>query len=138
MTEQRLAAAIAVLAAVGMCRGLWLHLVSEPRNDFRRERIDPRFERIKTLLPREGEVGYVSDEPAATGPSGVDAASAGTRMFEQAQYALAPLILRYDDTRAAVVVANLGDPSHLPEITAKNGLAVVAAAGPGLAVLRPR
>jgi len=138
VTQNRLAAAIVVLAAVGMCRGLWLHLVSEPLHDFRRERIDPRFEQVRPLLPPSGEIGYVTDQPAAIGPSGADAASPGTRRFEQAQYALAPLVLRYDDVRSAVVLADVGDPGRLDEIAAAKRLVVVAEAGPGLAVLRPR
>jgi hypothetical protein len=82
-------------------------------------------------------VGYVSDERVATGPVGIDASSAGTRLFEQAQYALAPLVLRYDD-HAPLVVANLADPAKLPEILLQKRLIVIAEAGPGIAVLRPQ
>jgi hypothetical protein len=138
VTAQRITAAVAVLAVVGMLRAGWLHFVSEPLHDFRRERIDPRYAAIKALLPRSGEVGYVSDERVATGPFGIDASSAGTRLFEQAQYALAPLVLRYDEDHAPLVVANLADPAKLPEILGQRRLIVIAEAGPGIAVLRPQ
>jgi hypothetical protein len=138
VTVQRITAAVAVLAVVGMLRTAWLHFVSEPLYDSRRERIDPRYAAIKALLPPSGEVGYVSDERVATGPVGIEASSPGTRLFEQAQYALAPLVLRYDDAGAPFVLANLADPSKLPELLRQRRLVVIAEAGPGTAVLRPR
>jgi hypothetical protein len=138
VTPQRITAAVAVLAVVGLLRASWLHFVSEPLHDFRRERIDPRYAAIKALLPPSGEVGYVSDERVAIGPVGIEASSPGTRLFEQAQYALAPLVLRYDDDRAPLVVANLADPAKLPAILWQRRLIVIAEAGPGIAVLRPQ
>ena len=138
MTRERITAAVAVLAAVGMLRSAWLHFVSEPLNDYRRERIDPRYAAVKALLPPSGEIGYVSDAPAATGPETVEATAVGTRLFEQAQYALAPLVLRYDQDRAPVVLANVVDPGTLAAIARERRLIVVAEPSPGTAVLRPR
>ena len=138
MTRERITAAVAMLAAVGMLRSGWLHFVSEPLNDFRRERIDPRYAPVKTLLPSMGEIGYVSDEPAATRPESVETTAVGTRLFEQAQYALAPLVLRYADDRAPFVLANLADPANLAAIARERRLVVVAEPFPGTAVLRPR
>ena len=136
-TRGRAAAAIAALSLVGFLRGGYLHLFSEPRNEPVRERIDARYQALKALLPPAGPVGYVSDEPAAARPED-NPSSPGTRLYEQAQYALAPLVLRYGDDRAEVVVANLLDPRRLQEVAQSHGLAVAAEAGPGLAVLHPR
>ena len=138
MTRERITAAVAVLATVGTLRSAWLHFVSEPLHDFRRERIDPRYVPVKALLPAQGEIGYLSDQPVATTPANVEATAPGTRLFEQAQYALAPLILRYDDDRAPFVLANLADPAKLPEIARGRRLLLVAEPSPGTAVLRPR
>ena len=138
MTRERITAAVAVLAAVGTLRSAWLHFISEPLNDFRRERIDPRYAPAKALLPSTGEIGYVSDEPVAVRPQSVETTAVGTRLFEQAQYALAPLVLRYDDDRAPFVLANLVDPSRLAAIARERRLVVVAEPFPGTAVLRPR
>jgi hypothetical protein len=138
VTRERITAAVAVLAAVGMLRSAWVHFVAEPLHDYRRERIDPRYAPVRALLPASGEIGYVSDAPAATGPTTIEATSAGTRLYEQAQYALAPLVLRYGDDRAPVVVANLADPAKLPEIVRERHLVLIAEPFPGTAVLRPR
>src|SRR5216683_727636 len=99
--------------------------------------IDARYAALRALLPPSGEVGYVSDLPAAVRLD-QDAGSLGTRLYLHAQYALAPLVLRYDDARAPLVIANLADPRRLQEVARERGLAVVAEAGPGLAVLRPK
>ena len=138
MTRERITAAVAMLAAVGMLRSVWFHFVAEPLHEYRRERIDRRYAPVRGVLPPSGEIGYVSDEPVATGPATVDTTTVGTRLFEQAQYALAPLVLRYDDDRAPLVLANLADPAKLPEIARERRLIVVAEPSPGTAVLRPR
>lgn len=136
MTPARIAAVIAALAAVGFCRTAYFHFSSEPR----RERpipgppIDDQFRALLPLLPREGEVGYVTDEPILTAP-GFEYQGAKQR-FLQMQYALAPLVLRYDDDRAPVVVANVADAAHLGEVLRAHGLVAVAQAGPATAVAR--
>jgi hypothetical protein len=130
-------AAVAALSLVGLLRGAYLHFVSEPMHEPVRERIDLRYARLKAMLPAGGAVGYVSDLPAARHPSD-NPSSPGTRLLEQAQYALAPIVLRYQDVGAPLVVANLDDPGRLQEVAQRYGLAVVVQAGPGLAVLRPR
>jgi hypothetical protein len=56
--------AMAVLAAVGILRILFLHFVSEPLHEPRRAPIDPRYEAVRRLVP-SGEAGYVSDLPVA-------------------------------------------------------------------------
>ena len=137
MTRERITAAVAVLALVGLLRSAWFHFVSEPLHDVRRERIDPRYAPVKALLPATGEVGYVCEVPMLPWPAGCDDSPVGNRMYEQAQYALAPLVLRYDERREPFVLANLADPARLPEVLQRTGLVLVAEPRPGTAVLRP-
>src|SRR5258708_2350053 len=99
--------------------------------------LDPRYAPLRAFLPPSGEVGYVSDLPVAVRVD-QDAGSLGTRLYLHAQYALAPLVLRYDDARSPLVIANLSDARRLPQIAQERGLSVVAVAGPRLAVLRPK
>lgn len=136
MNLRRVTAAFVALAAAGMLRIAWVHFVSEPLHDPPRPLIDPRYEGVRRFLP-SGEAGYVSDLPAAM-RLGDDKASAGTRMYLQAQYALAPVVLRYDDARAAVVIVNASDPARLDALLSERSLALVAQAGPGLAIARPQ
>ncbi len=136
MTPARIAAAIAVLAAVGFCRTAYYHFVAEPRHErpLPGPPIDDQFRALLPLLPRSGEVGYVTDEPILTTP-GFEYQGAKQR-FLQMQYALAPLVLRYDDDRAALVVANVADPARLGEVLRAHGLAAVAQAGPTTVVAK--
>jgi hypothetical protein len=136
VSRARLTAAMVALAAAGMLRILWLHFVSEPLHVPVRAPIDRRYEALRRLVP-SGVAGYVSDEPAGV-RFGQEGTPEGTRLYLQAQFALAPLVLRYDDASANVVIANLADPARLPEVLRQRGLALVAAAGPGMAVARPR
>ncbi|HEX4382679.1 MAG TPA: hypothetical protein VH083_07010 [Myxococcales bacterium] len=126
--------AVVALALVGLCRAGYFHLVAEPRFEPPRAHLDERFRRLKSLLPAQGPVGYLSDAlPAATQQD--DPAAPGTRLYEEAQFALAPLLLRNGDDQAQTVVAVLQDPAGLAALVRKHGLRVVAEAGPGLAVL---
>ncbi len=136
MTRRRITAAVAVLAAVGMARTAWLHFVSEPSHGAGRARIDPRYAAVRELLPASGRIGYVSDLPPAPrlGEMGDER---GTELYIQAQYALAPLVLRPDDSAAALVLANALDPHRVQQLAGERGLSVIAVAGPGVAVLRP-
>jgi hypothetical protein len=130
----RLEIAVVALAVVGLCRATYFHLVAEPRTEPRRAHLDDRFRALKALLPAQGEAGYLSDAPAAVTQQD-DPAVPGTRLYEEAQFALAPLLLRYGDDKAQVVVVSLRDPAGLAALARKHGLRVVAEAGPGLAVL---
>jgi hypothetical protein len=138
VTQARIAAAIVALAAVGTCRIAYFHFVSEPA----RERpipgppIDAQFSALVPLLPRSGEIGYVTDEAILLLP-GREFQGAKQR-FLQMQYALAPVVLRYGDDRAPLVVANVADPALLPDVLREHRLAVVAQTGPATAVARPR
>jgi hypothetical protein len=126
--------ALVVLALLGLCRASFFHLIAEPRTQPGRAHIDDRFQRLKALLPAQGEVGYLSDAPPATRQQ-EDPAAPGTRLYEEAQFALAPLVLRNGDDRARVVVANLRDPAGLAALARAHGLRIVAEGGAGLAVL---
>jgi hypothetical protein len=130
----RLEVAVVVLALLGLGRGAFFHLLAEPRTQPRRAHIDDRFRRLKELLPAQGEVGYLSDAAPAARPE-EDPTTAGTRLYEEAQFALAPLVLRNGDDTAQVVVANLLDPAGLAALAKAHGLRVAGEAGPGLAVL---
>ena len=136
MNPGRVTAALVLLAAAGILRILFVHFLSEPRREPRREPIDPRYQALRKLVPA-GEAGYVSDLPVAV-HLGDDAAGLGTRMYLMTQFALAPVVLRYDDAQAKVVIANVADPARLPEVLRQRSLALVAVAAPGLAVARPR
>jgi len=136
VSVRRVTAAIVALATVGMVRIVWLHFASEPTHEPLRMPIDQRYQALRSLV-HGAEAGYVSDLPAAM-RLGDDPATRGTRMYLQAQFALAPLVLRYDDARAPLVIANLADPEKLPELLQRRGLELVETAGPGLALARPR
>jgi hypothetical protein len=136
VSRRRLTAALVALSAIGMLRMLWLHFVSEPLHVPIRAPIDRRYEQLRRIVT-SGVAGYVSDEPASV-QFGREGTPEGTRLYLQAQYALAPVVLRYGDERAEVVIANLSNPARLPEVLRHHGLTVVAAAGPGIVVARPR
>jgi hypothetical protein len=126
--------AVVVLALLGLGRAGYFHLVAEPRFEPARAHLDDRFARLKALLPAQGSVGYLSDAPPAATQRD-DPAAPGTRLYEEAQFALAPLILRNGDDQAPGVIAVLQDPAGLAALAQRHGLRVVAEAGPGLAVL---
>jgi len=136
VSVRRVTAAIVALAAVGMVRIVWLHFASEPAHEPRRMPIDQHYQALRSLV-HGAEAGYVSDLPAAV-RLGEDPATRGTRMYLQAQFALAPVVLRYDDAQATVVIASVADPAGLAELLRQRSLELVAEAGPGLALARPR
>ena len=125
----RLAGALAALAVVGFCREAYFHFVSEPRFEPRRMRIDEKFSAVAERVPREGEAGYLSDDPIET--------EQGKRRFLEMQYALAPLVLRYGDVKAPLVLVNVADPSRLAELVARNGLVLEERVGVMFALARP-
>jgi hypothetical protein len=130
----RLEIAVVLLALLGLSRAAFFHLVAEPRTQPRRQHIDDRFGALKALLPAQGEVGYLSDAPPADRPD-EDPAAPGTRLYEETQFALAPLVLRNGDDRARLVVVNLLEPAGVAALAEAHGLRVLAEPGAGLAVL---
>lgn len=138
MTQARVAAVVAALALVGASRTAYFHFVSEPRHEWPipGPPIDGQFRKLRPLLPREGKVGYVTDEPMLKTP-GFEYQGAKQR-FLQTQYALAPLVMRYDEDRLPLVIANVAEADHLDSVLRDHGLSLIARVGPTMAVARPR
>ena len=136
VSRQRISALFAALAVVGMGRTAWFHFVSEPRHEPRRERIDTRYAPIKEFVG-PGQAGYLSDVPPTRGPIS-ESGTPGNRLYLQAQYALAPLVLRPGEDRLSQVVINVADPARVGELLRTHRLTLVVEPTPGVAVARPR
>jgi hypothetical protein len=134
----RMMKAAAALAVVGLCRGAYVHFVVEaPADLFRRHpAFDAEYQLLRNLLPTSGEIGYVTDVPILTRPG--REWQGPKQRFLQTQYALAPLILRYDDDRASLVLVNVSEAEHLDEMLRRHSLELVARVSPGLLLTRPR
>jgi hypothetical protein len=121
--------AVALLATVGIAREAYFHLVSEPiwelRATMRAPRAEQRYRAVRAALPRSGRVGYLSDEPVTTRPGAPAADEWGTWLYQEAQYALAPVVLVIGDTSTAVVLANLKRSDRLEAIARQHRLRVV-------------
>ena len=128
-------AAILLLAAVGLARMAWFHLAVETGLP-RRPSINDRYAAARALLPASGTIGYVSDRRVARTPAEYDA-SPGTRAYIEAQYALAPLVLRVGDDSAPRVLVVASDAAVLPALLDGRGLVPVAEIGHGLVLARP-
>lgn len=137
MSAARVAAVIAALSAVGLCRTAWFHFIVEPHVErpIPGPPIDDQFRALVPLLPRSGEVGYVTDEPILLQP-GRELQGAKQR-FLQMQYSLAPVILRYDQDRLPLVIVNVADPQRLSDVLRSHALTVVTQVAPNLAVAEP-
>jgi hypothetical protein len=134
-TRKRWVFALVLLGGIGLCRATYFHLFAESPHQAAWPRIDSRYSDLRAMLPANGIVGYISDQPVGIRPGGET--FPGTRLFLDAQYALAPLVLRYDDDRSAVVIADLADPRKLPDLLKGRRLSLVAEPHPGVALLRP-
>ena len=132
---RRATAAILALAAVGLARMAWFHLAVEPRSP-NPPPIDERYRPIRGALPLTGTIGYVSDRRVARTPSEYEV-SPGTRKYIEAQYALAPLILRVDDDRAPAVLVEAVDAAAAAALLDRRKLLPVADSGRGVVVARP-
>jgi hypothetical protein len=122
------ALAVGLLAAVGLLREAFFHLVSEPiwtlPAVIREPRAEERYRAVRAALPREGRVGYLSDEPVNVRPGVLAPDRWGTWLYQEAQYALAPVVLVVGDTGTDVVLANLKDPGRLDEVARTHRLRV--------------
>jgi hypothetical protein len=127
--------AVCALAGLGLGRSVWFHAVVESREP-RAARSDLRYEPARRLLAGSASAGYVSDEPVDVAPGEV-AHLPSTRRYQQALYALAPVVLRYGDDRAPLVLANLGDPARMESVLREHHLQAVALLAPDLAVAKP-
>jgi hypothetical protein len=67
----------------------------------------------------------VSDEAVTTRPGAPAPDEWGTWLYQEAQYALAPVVLVIGDTDTAVVLANLKRSDRLESIAREHGLRVV-------------
>jgi hypothetical protein len=125
---RRAALVVAVLAAAGLAREAWFHFVSEPIWNLpalvREPRAEERYRAVRAALPRAGRVGYLSDEPVNVQPGVLAADRWGTWLYQEAQYALAPVVLVVGDTGTDLVLANLKDASRLEEIARAHRLRV--------------
>jgi len=129
--------AAAVLAVVGLCRSAYIHFVVEPPADLFREApaLDSGFQPLRKLLPAAGEVGYVTDLPLLLHPG--REWQVPKHRFLLAQYALAPLILRYGDDRAPQVVVDAFEAEHVDELLQRHALEPIARPAPGPLLARP-
>jgi len=132
-----LPALAALLAVVGLARSVYVHFVVERPADLMdpRPAFDEELRPLAALLPPRGEVGYVTDEPIQS-PGGKW--QGPKQRFLQVQYAVAPVVLRYDEDRAPLVVVNARSERSLDEQIARRGLTLVARVTSGLAVARPK
>ena len=132
--------AVAVLAALGMAREAFFHLVSEPVWRLvpdRAPRPEQRYVAVRAALPQAGPIGYLSDEPISVRPGAFESDELGTWLYQWAQYALAPLVLRVGDATPDVVLANVNDPARVDDLARSHGLRVEARfEGGRVAVLR--
>jgi hypothetical protein len=128
----------ATLAVVGLCREMYVHFVVEAPTDLFRKHpaFDAEYRLLRTLLPASGEIGYVTDVPILTRPG--SEWQGPKQRFLQTQYALAPLVLRYDDDRASFVLVNVSDAAHLDEMLRRHSLELIARVSPGVLLTRPR
>jgi hypothetical protein len=121
------AGAVAVLAALGIAREAFFHLVSEPvwrLASGRAPRPEERYLAVRAALPPAGRIGYLSDEPVSVRPGAFESDELGTWLYQGAQYALAPLVLVVGDATAQPVLANVKDPARLDALARSHGLSV--------------
>lgn len=132
---------VAALAVLGMGREAFFHLLAEPIGQLpavvHAPRSDERYLELRKLLPLGARLGYLSDELIDTEPGPV-AHEPGTKLYQQALYALAPVVLLYGDDRAPLVLANLSNAGALEALARAHGLRVVKEFSPTLALLEPR
>jgi hypothetical protein len=133
---------VAVLAWIGLAREAWFHFVSEPvwtlPSATREPRPEERYGPVRAALPPAGRVGYLSDLPVAASPAARAGDDYGTWLYQQAQYALAPVVLVLGESRTDVVLANVKHPEHVDALAHAYGLRVVVRfQGGAVALLRP-
>jgi hypothetical protein len=134
VTRERVTAAIALLSALGLCRAAYFHFVVEPDHPVRH--LDREFRQLADALPKEGEVGYVSDAPMDEAAGEVNESAKGT--YLELQYALAPLVLRYADASLPLVIVRLTHPDRLEDVLQRRRLRFLSWAGPRIALAQPR
>src|SRR5438309_5189393 len=120
---------VAVLAAVGLAREAWFHLWSERIWELpavlSAPRAEERYRAVRSALPGSGRVGYITDEPVNMRPGILAPDRWGTWLYQEAQYALAPVVLVVGDTKTEMVLANLKNAKNLEAIARDHRLRVV-------------
>ena len=89
--------------------------------------VDERLRPLKTLLPTQERIGYITDIPE-------EAYAEWFEEYLRTQYALAPTILD-NSTDPLLVVASLRDPSSLEHIIREKRLSLIAEGGHGAFLL---
>jgi hypothetical protein len=130
---------VLALAAFGLARQIWYHCFAERIGTLpaaaSAPRPDARYAGVRSVLPRTGRVGYLSDEPVTSRPGSLP--TRGNDRYQGALYALAPLILRYGDGAQPWVVIDAADPARVQDLCARNGLVIEMRGPAGVAVARP-
>lgn len=130
---------VTALATVGLLREVWFHCIAERVWTLpaaaRAPRIDQRYALARAALPRTGRVGYVSGEPASIRPG--ERPLPGNVRYQRALYALAPVVLRFDDAGQPLVLVDASDARTASDLCASRGLSLEAQLGDGVAVARP-
>lgn len=139
MSFKAAARIVFALAAIGLGRELWFHVVVEriwalPEEAARSVRPDDRYAVVRALLPRKGRIGYLTDEPLSFRPGSPP--THGNERYEEALYALAPLILRYGDADQPVVLVDAADPVNVEGLCSAYRLAIQVRPAAGMAVAR--
>jgi hypothetical protein len=130
--QARIKAIIIVLGTVGLCRAAYFHFEIE-RHRPPQPAIDARYQGARAFLPSAGEIGYISDARVARLPGEYET-SPGTRLYVEAQYSLAPLVLRVNDEQASIVLVNVNDPAALPRLIETHRLHMLARVNAAVAV----
>jgi len=130
---------VIALAAVGLGRQIWVHCFAERIWTLPAAasgaRPDARYAAARAFLPASGRIGYISDEPLTLRPGSLP--TRGNDKYQQALYALAPLVLRYGDAALPYVLLDATDPAGVAELCARHALVVDLPAAGGVAVAHP-
>ena len=125
MSRERVLGLIAIgVALAGILRHTSVHLWKEGSlRGVPTTRIDPRYAPLRAALPpAETRLGYVSDEPTGT--------ERGGRLYFDALYALAPVVLSTQGAGQRSFVANVVRPEAIERICRERRLSTVAVFGP--------
>ncbi len=120
-------------AALGLGRELYRHVIVERGAHW--ARVDARYTDLRKALKGTPDIGYVTDEPLEATP-GKPGSHAATTLYQQAQYALAPTVVRYDDLSPALVLGNFVNPASAAHVAADHQLTPVRDFGDGVVLYR--
>ena len=130
--------ALALVIALGAGRIAFYYLLHEPLTVHGRQDAADGYLPLRAHLAGLREIGYLSDEPLDEDPAVPRQFDTGDMMYARAQYALAPTLLSRSVPEMSLVLANFRDPAALSRLIASQRYAVVARAGPAVALLEPK